>query len=165
MSDKLEVMFDLQTHAQSNSFGGHPAQLDDDQKVTFIKDMILAAEDELHEALGEVGWKPWATARFLRRDAYIGELVDVMHFVVNLLLVAGCDAQEFYDRFTEKNIRNQARQAAGYDGIAGKCPVCKRALDDKEVLCSKLVGCVAAFPGKVDGPEFLGRAVPWPVTS
>lgn len=160
MYDSLTAIFDMQAAAQTEHFGGHPADLPAETRIQFIKDMVLAAEDELHEALAEVGWKPWATTRHINREAFIGELVDVQHFIINLLLAAGCDAHEFFIRFEEKNRRNRQRQVDGYDGIAGKCPVCNRALDDKGVLCSRLVGCIGTELYQV-----TGDATPWPVTA
>jgi dimeric dUTPase (all-alpha-NTP-PPase superfamily) len=126
----LDEIFQKQLALQIGSFGGDPSQLDQDEKIDYIKSMTLAASDELHEALAEVGWKPWATSRHINRDAYLGELIDVLHFWVNLCLVVGADANEIRERYAEKASRNAKRQAEGYDGVTGKCEACKRALDD-----------------------------------
>lgn len=139
----LDILFERQKALQVKHMGGNPAELPDDQAITFIKDMTLALTDELHEALAETGWKPWATSRHINRDAYVGELVDAMHFLINLFLVVDATADEVFARYVEKNVRNAERQQEGYDGLAGKCPGCGRALDDKGTLCSALVGCVA----------------------
>jgi dimeric dUTPase (all-alpha-NTP-PPase superfamily) len=126
----LSEIFEKQLALQINSFGGDPGALPDVERIEYIKSMTLAATDELHEALAEVGWKPWATSRHINRDAYLGELIDVLHFWVNLCLAVGADADEIIERYTEKANRNAKRQANGYDGVTGKCDVCKRALDD-----------------------------------
>lgn len=138
MSDLLVQIFKEQRSLQIQSYDGvDPATLDDEKRTTFIKDMVLACEDELHEALGEVGWKPWATSRHVNREAYVGELVDALHFFVNLCLVVGVTPHELFDRYMEKRARNAARQAAGYDGVTGKCPGCGRAMDDPGVKCHR----------------------------
>lgn len=137
----LEEIFERQAKLQRDSFGINPADMDPEARSQYIKDMVLAATDELHEALAEVGWKPWATSRHLNKDAFIGELVDVLHFLVNLWLAAGATPQQVRDRYIEKSIRNARRQSDGYDGISGKCPECKRAFDDPGVLCSFEEGC------------------------
>jgi dimeric dUTPase (all-alpha-NTP-PPase superfamily) len=126
----LDEIFAKQLALQINSFGGDPGELDDESKIEYIKSMTLAATDELHEALAEVGWKPWATSRHVNRDAYLGELIDVLHFWVNLCLAVGANAEEIAFRYNEKANRNAKRQAEGYDGVTGKCEHCKRALDD-----------------------------------
>lgn len=132
----LDLIFERQLRLQKESFGVDPAALNDEDKVEFIRSMTLALEDELHEALAEVGWKPWATSRHINREAFIGEMVDALHFWVNLCLAVGADAEEIASKYRRKAERNAKRQTDGYDGIAGKCPSCKRALDDAAVACT-----------------------------
>lgn len=137
---KLEQLFDMQTRLQIDKMGGHPAELDlfypdNTNKVQFIKDMTLALTDELHEALGEVGWKPWAKSQHINREAYVGELVDALHFFINLCLVVDLTPTELFDRYVKKNQVNHKRQEEGYDGVSTKCPRCRRALDDEGVGC------------------------------
>ena len=131
----LEDIFKRQRELQTKSFGVDPSLMSDVERARYIIDMNLALQDELHEALAEVGWKPWAKSRHFNRDAYVGELVDALHFLVNLFLVADCDANEVASKYQEKANRNARRQASGYDGVSGKCYVCGRALDDPAVLC------------------------------
>ena len=126
----METMLELQHKLQVEAYKKDPADLSDEERAEFIRWNILALEDELHEALAEVGWKPWATSRHLNREEYVGELVDAFHFFMNLMLVAGVSAAELTERYLEKRDRNATRQKDGYDGVAGKCRGCKRALDD-----------------------------------
>jgi dimeric dUTPase (all-alpha-NTP-PPase superfamily) len=100
--------------------------------------MSLALTDELHEALNETGWKPWATSRHFNRAAFAGEMIDVLHFWVNLMLVAGVTEQDILDLYFAKADKNAKRQLAGYDGIDGKCKTCGRAFDDNAVLCTPI---------------------------
>lgn len=134
--DALNAQHELQI----KSFGLDPKGLDDEQKLEWIRWNMLALMDELHEALAETGWKPWAKSKHVARDAYVSELVDAFHFLMNLMLVVDCDADEFLAKYFEKRGINAARQAAGYDGVTGKCPDCKRALDDVAVTCTE-AGC------------------------
>jgi dimeric dUTPase (all-alpha-NTP-PPase superfamily) len=142
--DRLALMMATQTDLQRKSYGADPADLAGDERAQYIRDMMLALEDELHEALAEVGWKPWATSRHLNRDAYLGEMVDAWHFFMNLLRVAKIEPAELFAGYMEKAARNAKRQADGYDGVAGKCPGCGRALDDPAVRC----GPSYSIPGK-----------------
>lgn len=137
----LDLIFERQKKLQEESFGVKLDELSDEERSQFIKDMILAATDELHEALAEVGWKPWATSRHINREAFVGELVDVLHFIVNLWLAVGATPEEVQDRYQQKANKNAKRQQEGYDGIWGKCPECKRAFDDAGVMCSMEEGC------------------------
>ena len=132
-NDALKAQLELQI----KSYGSDPRGLDDEGKLEWIRWNMLALEDELHEALAEVGWKPWAKSKHINRDAFVSELVDAFHFLMNLMLIVDCDADEFLAKYFEKRGINAARQAAGYDGVAGKCQTCKRALDDVAVMCTE----------------------------
>lgn len=133
-------MFDRQVSLQREAYGldlealaGRPVS---DVRIQNIKNNVLALTDELHEALNEVGWKPWATSRHVNERAFQGEIVDALHFLINLYVLGGGTPDTLYDQYREKNDKNRKRQQAGYDGIQGKCPGCKRALDDVGVACT-----------------------------
>lgn len=104
-----------------------------DDRITFIIENVLAATDELHEALGEVGWKSWASSQHLNDDAFFGELRDCWQFLTNLMLVVEPDPEKlalrFADALTSKLVINHARVGL-YDGVTTKCPSCSRALED-----------------------------------
>jgi dimeric dUTPase (all-alpha-NTP-PPase superfamily) len=146
MSDRLEEMFELQNRLQTQAYGTDIATLSDFEAIDFIKDMHIALTDELHEMLGEVGWKPWATSKHINSEAAKGELVDAWHFFMNLCIVVGLTPDELYSRYKKKREKNIKRQEEGYDGVSTKCPKCKRALDDDAVHCDPLRNyCEAGF--------------------
>lgn len=93
---------------------------------------VTALVAELGEMLNEVGWKPWAENRgWVNREQYLKELVDVGHFLANLIVAVGCTDEEWEQRYRDKQELNLRRQQDGdYDGLTGKCHVCHRALDD-----------------------------------
>ena len=136
---QFEDALKAQLELQKNSFGSDPTDLDDEGKVEWIRWNVLALEDELHEALAETGWKPWATSKHVNRAAYISELVDAFHFLMNLMLVVDCSADEFLNKYAEKRKINIKRQEDGYDGITGKCRMCHRAIDDPAVSCTAFI--------------------------
>jgi len=130
MTDDLFGSWLLHTRdLQINSFGTDPHSLDGEDREQFVLWNVYAAIDELSETMSEISWKPWATAKFFNREQYVGELVDVLHFVGNLLSAAGCTDEELNQRYTAKMQKNRDRQANGYTGT-DKCPLCDRALDD-----------------------------------
>lgn len=139
MSDEssadLQAAFAAQLNLQIDSYGANPLELMEEDRIEFIRWNVLALEDELHEALAETGWKPWATSRHINTDKFHGELVDAFHFFMNLCLVSGLTADQLLERYFEKRSINAKRQARGYDGVEGKCPKCRRALDDPTVVC------------------------------
>lgn len=142
---------------QRQSFGVDPATLEGAELAEYIRWNQLAAIDELMEALHEVDWKPWTVTEdgFRNRDAFVGELVDVLHFVANMLVAAKCSDEELTDRYAEKQDKNRARMASKtYDGIKDKCTWCGRAYDDPSTPCR---------PGSTigDGITYGGASSPY----
>lgn len=85
-------------------------------QVASIRDNLLAAAVEL---LGEVprefSWKYWARDRpFVRRARLIAELVDVAHFIANILVALDVTDDEWEAAYKAKQAVNYDRQAEGY---------------------------------------------------
>jgi hypothetical protein len=125
--DVVSTFTDLlaaQLELQRESFDLDPATLEDEARAEFIRWNVLALEDELHEALQEVRWKPWAVRQgeWVDRDAYVGELVDALHFLLNLFLTADVSVGEVERRYLAKREVNAERQQAadGYDSVSTK---------------------------------------------
>lgn len=138
MDDRLGEIFERQLRLQTESFGISPGHLVGPDRYTYLLNNFEAVADELAEMRAETAWKMWAkypveTGSFLDRDAFVKEGVDLLHFLINLLLIAGCDAQEMYDRYMAKAQVNAERQANNYDGVSTKCPACGRGLDEPDL--------------------------------
>lgn len=138
--DRLLDMLKRQDSLQCDTYGHDLLAMPIELRVGYIRVNVLALESELHEALGETGWKPWTTKKFINTEAYVGELVDAWHFLMNMFLATGLDpddiAKMLYEGYIAKNKKNAQRQEDGYDGVSTKCPRCKRALDDAAVKCN-----------------------------
>lgn len=136
--DRLQQLLNAQEDLQIKAYDGSPAGLlpgNPEGAIEFITWNVLALTDELHELLGEVGWKPWATSKHVNLTAARGELIDAFHFFMNLALVLNMDASDLFLGYMKKHEKNIERQEEGYDGVSTKCPGCKRALDDDGVAC------------------------------
>lgn len=121
---------------QREAFGVDPPSLEGDELADYILWNALALHDEVSEMLQEVGWKPWTQPRgWVNRDAMIGEVVDQLHFIANILVTVGCTGSELQQRYTEKVAKNRARQLGGDDGVSRRCPRCRRSLDDVGGIC------------------------------
>lgn len=134
LNDLLEAQAALQLKMPN---GIDPRDMTEEQKALFIKDMTLALTDELHELLAEVGWKPWASSRHVNVESARGELIDALHFMLNLALALDMDGFQIQEMYFAKHKKNQQRQESGYDGVSEKCCVCNRALDDEDKLLSR----------------------------
>lgn len=132
--DKFQLMLEMQLELQkSHMKDGNPQYLTGDDMADFMRWNAFALEDEIHEAMAEVGWKPWAKNRAINEDAFLKEMVDAFHFFMNMLLCGlNTDSPEVIaDKFTRayitKNAVNAQRQADGYTGL-DKCGECHRDL-------------------------------------
>jgi dimeric dUTPase (all-alpha-NTP-PPase superfamily) len=123
MMDRLEEMLKMQEVLQTkyNEFGMAPRELEGHARMDYIRTMVLATEDELHEALRETDWKPWSKhpIKMINRENYKAELVDAWHFFMNLLLVANISADEFFNEYLRKNDINHDREDNGYISPTG----------------------------------------------
>ena len=154
MTDILQHLLDAQSELQRKMPSPHPVdlfeeynpgpfdeQIPDDRRapaIDFIHWNVTAATDELHELLGEIGWKPWAKSRHINLEAARGEWIDALHFMLNMALVLGLtEAEDIRALYDAKHAKNAKRQEEGYDGVSTKCPGCKRALDDDAVECTQ----------------------------
>jgi dimeric dUTPase (all-alpha-NTP-PPase superfamily) len=136
VSDRLAAMLNAQRTLQEKINGYSLESQTTEQRIANIKENVLALTDELHEVLGEMGWKSWATSRHLNRDAAVGEAIDAWHFLMNIFLHLGVDADELYTHYVAKRLLNEKRQTDGYTGL-DKCPSCKRSLDEVQLSSSR----------------------------
>lgn len=142
--DKLVRLIWMQRNLQSD-FGFNFNTMSLIERIAYLRDQHQAAIVELCEALDEVDWKPWTNdpRRTIRRNELVGELVDVLHFWLNMVLAVSGKmsavevADEIFTRYALKNRTNVQRQLDGYDGRTTKCGGCGRALDDVAVQCTR----------------------------
>lgn len=92
-------------------------------RVAAIRMNVLAALDELHEVLHEAhGWKEWSKAAPEVTPLFAEELADLLHFVLNLYLLAyptdtyEATADKLAYAYLAKNATNHIRAASSYLG-------------------------------------------------
>lgn len=116
----IKELLELQELLQFDAFGESPRRYEGEEFITYVRHNVLAAHTELSEFLQTVNWK-WYGARAEQedrrptgdvRDKAVEELVDVLHFYVNLLIALHVDEEELEHVYREKRRMNQRRQAA-----------------------------------------------------
>ena len=121
MSEELDMTFgdwlNETLDLQRSAFDTNPPELEGIARADYVRWNVLAAVDELTEFLNEVQWKPWAKAQgaVFDRGAAVGEIVDVMHFIANLLCTLGVTGEELTNAYLEKMGVNKQRQEDGYE--------------------------------------------------
>lgn len=116
-----------ETRKLQEEFYNHVFPMDNlEERAEFFREQAAAVLFEIGEMSNEISWKSWASEHFLNRKAYIGEAVDALHFLANLLLVADCTREELNEAYLEKMERNRQRMMSGTYTGRDKCPGCKR---------------------------------------
>lgn len=123
-ADIMRQVMAQQLELQRESFGVDPLALEGRTRDEYVQAMALALVVEVGEVMQEVSWKPWASGQWFHREAYLEELIDVLHFWMNLVLVATDRPEELLTAYMVKHDVNAQRQASGYTGE--KCEVCGR---------------------------------------
>lgn len=134
MKDILEAMLAAQADVQK-TLGNDIPNMPDVDRMRYMTEMAWSACDEIHEAMGEVGWKSWATSNHINREEFMGEMTDAWLFFMNLMMAGGMTAEDLIERTSKKQDNTLMRFATGYDGRSTKCPRCKRAYDNEGVKC------------------------------
>jgi hypothetical protein len=142
-------MLQVQRDIQAQYMGGDPADMDDETRISFLRNMSLSLILEVGEALEETQWKPWARVKpdlpIVDHKKFVGEMADVYIFFMNMMLAGGVSTLDLAKAVTAKQEVNIQRQLDGYNGKDTKCPGCKRAYDDPSVKCYRAEpGAVAA---------------------
>jgi dimeric dUTPase (all-alpha-NTP-PPase superfamily) len=110
--DKLEHLFSLQKVFQERLYGvSLPHSLPE-----MIPMQVTSIVAELGEVLKEnEKWKDWKSKpRQVDDEELLGEIADLWHFIINLSLYLGFDADDIYNSFVSKNEVNNERQDQGY---------------------------------------------------
>lgn len=117
----------------------HPNDMSKEEVICRVQTQVVAIVAELGELLREFDWKPWTKGpRGIDRDNMTGEMVDLLHFAANILVLVGCTDSELLDRYEMKASANAQRQAAGYTGKTCMEPVRQQPLSGQapmEGLC------------------------------
>jgi NTP pyrophosphatase (non-canonical NTP hydrolase) len=134
----LKDLIDLQKTIQSDVYGYDFEQMRDKMSklIDFWKWNQLAIQSELMEAfdalggiqdgIGNAAWKPWKKKHQDIQEMQLSdlserdlkdlkmELIDIQHFLFNLMISVGMDAEEIFNYYVAKNQENIERQKRGY---------------------------------------------------
>lgn len=87
------------------------------EKGQVTKEFTTAIMCELGELLDEVDWKSWQKSTNSNSHTMTNikeELVDILHFWLDLCILWNFDADEMFKAYMEKNKENIRRQEYGY---------------------------------------------------
>ena len=124
MRDKLEAIVDLQRVIAERFHRLDTMTVEEKEKATAEYLTAIIAEvgeilngDDINGVKGQgaIRWKSWKKTVQPADPNYVKtELIDILHFTLEMLLIWGCDAEEIYRRYVGKNRVNLARYRDGY---------------------------------------------------
>jgi len=82
--------------------------------INILKDQLLGLIVEASEALQELPWKSWKQNQLFSISKFKIELIDILHFLINLFIFTGMNEKEVFYIFKIKNKINKERQKNGY---------------------------------------------------
>lgn len=117
----LKTIMNKQKELQER-LGYNFSEMTAEERAEFMRNHRGYLEDEVAEALYEMPnyklWKDYSNmspeARNVAWQKVRMELVDALHFFINLTLCAGFTAEELFSMYMMKNAENHRRQDAGY---------------------------------------------------
>jgi len=135
-TDTLGDILNLQAETQKNVYGYDFENMNLRELMEFWHMNNHALIDEIHEATDALGgikdgdgnaiWKRWKKAYHSFQDKKFSdlsendqveckfEIVDILHFFMNMAVSIGMTPQEMYNMYMSKNEENRKRQERGY---------------------------------------------------
>ena len=118
--DKLKYMLEKQRELQ-NKLGIYEKIENEGDKQQYINQMILAIQEEAIEIMRETAYKNpeyvkfgWKKGQKSNPELFKEEIVDLWHFLMNLIIISGMDTDEFFQRYLNKNDLNHKRKEERY---------------------------------------------------
>ncbi|NQT22350.1 MAG: dUTP diphosphatase [Candidatus Omnitrophica bacterium] len=112
-TSKLEKIFDLQ-----KQFGKQFIDFDNlsvQEKEKWTKELLIALMNEGFEALNWTNAKHWKKPVYpINKMELKYELIDMLHFLLNLMILWDITAEECFSMYMAKNKENHERQKRGY---------------------------------------------------
>jgi dimeric dUTPase (all-alpha-NTP-PPase superfamily) len=121
-ADFLRTMMTMQRQLQVTAMGYDFDSMSPRDRTTYIKEMSIHANQEMNEMLYELPFfKPWKdytkmTEEDIEDDfkAARKELIDHLHFFMNMAIGLNMTADELFTGYYQKNKENYQRQMEGY---------------------------------------------------
>ena len=119
--DKLDRIYFLQRALQDKLGVTKKIKESPQMKQQYINQMILALHEEAVEIMRETAYKNpafvpfgWKKNQVMNKEKFKEEIIDIIHFIMNLCIVAEMGPVEIFDRYVNKNKANIKRKEDNY---------------------------------------------------
>jgi len=120
--DKLDKIMREQKKLFERVRVEHGVDFGDDN--TMIKNHILALNDEVAELQREIDWKWWTNGYHVNWDAVDEELIDIIFFTLQALILRGKSPDDVYHLYMKKlginHERQDGKRRVGYKAGSGE---------------------------------------------
>ena len=96
----MERIFKLQREFQTQLGYKIPTDFENissKENIEVLKNQLIALIVEASEALQELPWKSWKKNQTFLLPSFQVELIDILHFLINLFIFTGMNKQTFYE--------------------------------------------------------------------
>jgi len=121
MTDKLDSIYKHQYDLQEKLGTLNKIKESPQMRQQFINQMILALHEESTEIMRETAYKNpdfmpfgWKKTQVENPEKFKEEIIDIIHFIMNLAIVSGMKPDEIHERYLNKNKENYKRKQDGY---------------------------------------------------
>ena len=119
--DMLEDIFNHQYELQKNLGTLSKISESPQMRQQYINQMILALHEEAVEIMRETAYKNpdyvpfgWKKNQSEDTEKFKEEIIDIIHFVMNLCIVSDMTPEEIHSRYLNKNKENHERKENDY---------------------------------------------------
>ena len=119
--DKLDLIYKYQKELQESLGIYKKIGTSKKMKQQYINQNILALHEEATEIMRETAYKNpkympfgWKKNQKFNNEKFKEEIIDIIHFVINLCIISGMDSEEIFNRYLNKNKENHKRKEDNY---------------------------------------------------
>jgi len=120
--DKLIQMFEQQAEfmkllQKTRAFPEWPVDISNKKDQQLCREIMLSSVEEYFEAMQHLkNWKKHRATEVkdINQDEFLEELCDMMHYFIELLLIVGISADDFFNAYISKGNINKVRIKQGY---------------------------------------------------
>ncbi|MCS6768679.1 MAG: dUTPase [Candidatus Nitrosocaldus sp.] len=109
-TDTLQAIFRMQREYMDMMDGARMGKSREER----ISQLCTAIIHEACELQDLANWKWWKSPSRFDEEKAKEELIDILHFVIQISIELGMDARDILDAYARKNAINRERQLRGY---------------------------------------------------